>query len=355
MLRVMNINRYRPDIDGLRAFAVISVVAYHLNKEFLPGGFVGVDIFFVISGYLITGLLYSAHRINAFSFSNFMMRRALRILPATLFMVFIVVLFGAKFMLPADVISLSESAVASVFSLANVYFWFFLDQGYFAQSSDYVPLLHLWSLGVEEQFYVAWPFLLLLFLRLKWIGFILGLILAAGSFALSDYYVGQDQSFAYYMLPTRAGQLMAGAGLYFIMLNFQSAVVPRYLGLALGAMGILALLASVFLLAEEEHPGLISVLPVFAAAAVIAAGALGKNPVSSVLSHRIPVAIGLISFSLYLWHWPILAFYRYAYGDPDVIGGMLCILLMLVSAFFSYKYIEGPFRYGSKQRSPIIA
>lgn len=351
----MRLNSYRPDIDGLRAFAVLAVVVFHINREWLPGGFVGVDIFFVISGYLITGILHRNILQGGFSFSEFMMRRALRILPATLVMVFTVVIFGALFMLPLDATSISESAVASVFSLANVYFWLFLDHGYFAPTSDYVPLLHLWSLGVEEQFYIVWPWLLLLLTRLKWIGFALAFMLAACSFWLGDYYVMRDQSFAYYMLPSRAGQLLVGGGLYFMLLNFQRVNWPRHLGSVVGLAGMSILFASVLLLVEEEHPGFVSIIPVIAAAAVIAAGAFGANPVSMLLSKRLPVAIGLISFSLYLWHWPILAFYRYAYGELDFYGGFVCVVIMLGSAIVSYKFVEGPFRNGSKQKLPVVA
>jgi peptidoglycan/LPS O-acetylase OafA/YrhL len=346
---------YRPDIDGLRAFAVLSVIIYHINREWLPSGFIGVDVFFVISGYLITGILHRNIVQGGFSYSGFMLRRALRILPATLFMIFVVVIFGAIYMLPVDVTSLSESAVASIFSLANVYFWIFLDNGYFAPTSDHVPLLHLWSLGVEEQFYIVWPWLLLLLTRLRWIGFVLAFMLAVGSFLVGDYYVIHDQSFAYYMLPSRAGQLLVGGGLYFLLLHSQNINFPRYLGHIVGLTGISILLGSVFLMIEEKHPGLISVLPVVAAAAVIAAGALGNNPVTALLSRKLPVSVGLISFSLYLWHWPVLAFYRYAYGDLDFPGGAICVLVMLASAIISYKYIEGPFKNGSNQKLPVAA
>ncbi len=162
----MKVN-YRPDIDGLRAIAVLSVVLYHINPAWVPGGYVGVDIFFVISGFLITGNILREQRSgHGFSWSEFYRRRALRILPVLFFVILSVLLVGHFILLPNDLLELSWSALAGVFSVPNIYFTYFLDTSYFADDSSHKPLLHLWSLGVEEQFYFLWPLLLVLLSRI---------------------------------------------------------------------------------------------------------------------------------------------------------------------------------------------
>lgn len=209
---------YRPDIDGLRAVAVLAVVFFHFNKEWLPGGFVGVDIFFVISGFLITGIVAKQVATDTFSFSNFYMRRVKRILPAAFFVTLCTLVFGLTFMLPEDSKSLSISAIATTLSAANIYFWKFLDTGYFAASSDTVPLLHMWSLGVEEQFYLIWPALLLITYKIggRSLTVATALLLAAISFWYGEKFLVSDPTFAYYMLPSRGGELLLGGIAFFV-------------------------------------------------------------------------------------------------------------------------------------------
>lgn len=338
---------YRPDIDGLRALAVLAVVIFHFNKQWLPGGFVGVDIFFVISGYLITGIVARQLAKGEFRFSDFYLRRIRRIFPAAAFMIFVTLLAGVTLMLPSDVNDLSGSALASVLSVANIYFWKYLDISYFAASSDMVPLLHMWSLGVEEQFYLLWPaflFFAFAYLQRRWI-VIISLLLAVASFSWGQLNLASDQKFAYYMLPSRAGELLIGAVTYFVcqMVRFR---IQRAYAEILAAVGLVIVIWSLLTIREADgFPGWISVVPTLGVALLIAAGNFSQTIVGGLFSLRPFVAVGLISFSLYLWHWPVLAFYRYSMGEPDLFGGLLCLVIMFVMTLLSYFWIEKPFRH----------
>jgi peptidoglycan/LPS O-acetylase OafA/YrhL len=334
---------YRPDIDGLRALAVLAVVIYHFNKQWLPGGFVGVDIFFVISGYLITGIIYSKG--TNFSFADFYGRRVRRILPAAIFVTAVTLIAGSFLLMPADVKALSGSAIASALSGANIYYWLFLDTSYFAASSDTVPLLHMWSLGVEEQFYLIWPALMIIAMRLGGKRLLVGaaVLIAAASFAVSEYYVSRDPSFAYYMLPSRAGELLVGA-LLFLWQDSRRTLTTGAANVA-GAVGLLMVGYSLALLSETGgFPGIRSIIPAVGTALLIASGINQGSVLARALTNPLFRYIGLRSFSLYLWHWPVLAFYRYAYGEPSLIGGLVCALIMLGLTELSYRMIETPFR-----------
>lgn len=342
---------YRPDIDGLRALAVLAVVIFHFNKQWLPGGFVGVDIFFVISGYLITGIIFKEVSRGEFSFVDFYMRRIRRILPAAFLLISVTTLLGLAFMVPMDAKDLASSAIASIFSVSNIYFWKYLDVSYFAASSDMVPLLHMWSLGVEEQFYLVWPALLV---GLYKVGGRKGIVSAALLVSVASVLYGEtklvsDAKFAYYMLPSRAGELLVGALAFFASESWKgrfSKNVAQIIALA----GIAAVGYSIAFISESGgFPGVISLLPVVGVAAVIFSGAVGNNVVSACLSFRPLVYIGLVSFSLYLWHWPILAFYRYAYGQPAGYGYLICGALLFATTLASYYLVEVPFRRSAKR------
>ncbi|WP_264309291.1 acyltransferase family protein [Pseudomonas putida] len=333
---------YRPDIDGLRALAVLAVTLFHFNKQWLPGGFVGVDVFFVISGFLITGIIYGKGA--DFSFGDFYGRRVRRILPAAVFVTLVTLIAGSFLLLPADVKSLSVSAIGATLSAANIYFWLFLDTSYFAASSDTVPLLHMWSLGVEEQFYLIWPALMIVAMKLggKRLLVATGVILAIGSFAVSEYFLTRDPSFAYYMLPSRAGELLVGALLF---LWQDSRRIPASIANFAGILGLALVGGSILFLDERNgFPGIRSILPSLGAALLILTGTHQGNLLSKVLGNPAARYVGLRSFSLYLWHWPVLAFYRYAYGEPTLSGGIACALLMCLLTLVTYHLIETPFR-----------
>ncbi|MNM88953.1 O-acetyltransferase OatA [compost metagenome] len=249
-------------------------------------------------------------------------------------------------MLPDDAKALSLSAIASTLSAANIYFWKFLDTSYFAASSDTVPLLHMWSLGVEEQFYLIWPALLLLTLKFGGRALTVGVasVIAAACFWYGQSKLAADPTFAYYMLPSRAGELLIGGMTFFLTEAIKGRVGQRT-AQAMALVGALVLAWSLASIRETEgFPGFISIVPAIGASLVLAAGSFGKTLVGNILAVRPMVSIGLVSFSLYLWHWPVLAFYRYAYGEPDMLGNLICLSVMVAMTLFSYFLIEVPFR-----------
>lgn len=333
---------YRPDIDGLRAMAVLAVSVFHFNRDWLPGGFIGVDVFFVISGFLITGIIYGKGA--EFSFADFYGRRIRRILPAAIFVTVVTLIAGSLLMMPADVITLSNSSIAAALSAANVYFWLFLDTSYFAPSSETVPLLHMWSLGVEEQFYLVWPALMVIAMKVggKRLLSVTALLIAIASFGVSEYYVTRDPSFAYYMLPSRAGELLIGAILFLWM---DSRRIGEAVASWAGVIGLALVAGSLVMLDEKGgFPGIRSIIPSVGAALIILGGTNQAGLLARSLATPVAVSIGLRSFSLYLWHWPVLAFYRYAYGEPTLVGGLACAGIIWMLTELTYRMIESPFR-----------
>ncbi|MDB5103917.1 MAG: acyltransferase 3 [Fibrobacteres bacterium] len=338
---------YRKDIDGLRAVSVLAVILYHLDENLPFNGFVGVDIFFVISGFLITGILYTGIEDSRFSLVGFYVRRIKRILPVFFLVTSCVLAFGILVMLPEDIKSMGKSAFAAVFSGSNVYFWNSRDTDYFARSSNLLPLLHTWSLGIEEQFYLAWPLFLMLMHRIAGFKGLLpvSVILAAASFGYAQYSLHVDASFAYYMLPARAGELLCGA-IPFLILRRNGAPFGRTVREAASWSGA-ALILLAFLLPGVKHafPGLNAVYPCLGAAILIWSGAQGGTLLSRALSYRPLVYVGLISYSLYLWHWPVLAFGRYMVTVLTPVAMAWSLLAITVLSVLSHRYVESPFRH----------
>lgn len=344
--------KYRADIDGLRAVAVAPVVLFHAGFEIFSGGFVGVDVFFVISGYLITGIILDEMRAGQFSVLGFYERRARRILPA-LFVVMAFTLTASWFLLlPIDYQSLAKSALATTAFASNLYFW--RQAGYFAGPSDMVPLLHTWSLSVEEQFYIGFPLIMLLLLR--WKQKILALITIGAtlaSFALSVWAVQTYPSAAFYLIPTRAWELSLGA---LLALGVVPAARSRPLREVVGLLGLLLIVVPVFTYTEATvFPGLAALPPCLGTAAIIWAG-MGNatvshpNIVSRLLGLAPVVFMGLISYSLYLWHWPLLVLARHLTVSEslDQPVAIAIIVLATVAAIASWRFIERPFRNRSK-------
>jgi peptidoglycan/LPS O-acetylase OafA/YrhL len=335
--------RYRPDVDGLRAVAVVPVVLYHLGIRAVPGGFVGVDIFFVISGYLITRLISEEIDSGRYSITGFYVRRARRIFPALFFMCACCMVFALVEYLPDEIESFRNSLVATTLFGSNIYFY--LTQGYFAPKASTIPLLHTWSLAVEEQFYVVFP-LLLLFLRRKVASFenLILWALVLTSLATSAWLVEQDANAAFYLPLSRAWELLIGS---LVALDRLPAVRGRALAETLGAVGLGLILYSIFGFNHRTpFPGLAALAPCVGAALVIHAGKEAK-PVSSRLLALEPVRfVGLISYSLYLWHWPIDVAMRVFVTPLTLVNKLEALVGSFGAAVASWKWVEQPFRRG---------
>ncbi|MDA9020158.1 acyltransferase [Flavimaricola sp.] len=334
---------HRPDIDGLRALAVISVILYHAGIWWVPGGFVGVDIFFVISGYLISSIILSEISRGEFSFKRFFERRLRRIIPALLVMLAIVVATAQIIALPEQAQDTAKSGLAALFSVSN--FWFWQRSGYFAPATEFMPLLHTWSLGVEEQFYLVFPVMLLVLARIpfqmKWLLF--GGTIAF--FLLGLWFSNNKPSVAYYLLPARAWEFGVGT---LLAANIVPPLQRRLLIEVISALGfILIIFAVIFISSDMIFPGWAALLPVLGAAMTIHAG--GSAWISrNLLSARPVVYIGLLSYSLYLWHWPWLTAMRIRSGSIflDLPLASLAVAATFVTAWLSWRFVEQPFRDG---------
>ena len=340
----INDSSYRPDIDGLRGVAVISVVLFHLNKELVPGGFAGVDIFFVISGYLITFVTYRQIKDGTFTFSNFYQRRINRIIPALMLVTACVLLSGLLIFSPTDLARLFESAVATTLGVSNIYLW--REYGnYFSSGVNEAPLLHTWSLGVEEQFYIIWPAIVLWLARRRGIAKLIVLVLMlAATVLVSEMGIRSAASASYYLLPTRFFELAIGSSLA-IFIAERGAPFARPWSSVIGAAGLLLIFMSLFLLSgATPFPGINALYPCIGAALVIAAGADPGTLTARVLSAKPAVQIGLISYSLYLWHWPLIAYANYLEIPIDPVTGTAIFLASILLAWASWRFVEMPCR-----------
>ncbi len=334
---------YRPDIDGLRAVAVLSVLGFHAFPSVFPGGFIGVDVFFVISGFLITSILFAEMHDGVFSLTSFYARRILRIFPA-LFLVLLACLLTGWYTLLADEYKqLGKHIAAGAGFVSNMALWF--EAGYFDRASEFKPLLHLWSLGIEEQFYIVWPLLLWGLWRLQRgvRGATLGMLVLSLLYAAVLVFIDRTQTF--YAPWTRAWELLAGA---LLALQWQqTGTLPAWMQRPTMQWGaLLALLVGVFLLRPEyPFPGALALIPVAAATVLIAGPRPGAGPVAGLLGSRPMVAVGLISYPLYLWHWPLLSFaHIMASGQPPVSVRLGLLLASLVLATLTYWVVEKPLR-----------
>lgn len=345
--------KYRPDIDGLRAVAVLCVVIFHGFPYFLPGGFVGVDIFFVMSGFLISTILFESLIDKKFSFFDFYLRRAKRIFPSLIFVLVFCYFIGWNFLFPNEFKGLSKHIFGGAIFLSN--FVSFLENGYFDVSADFKPLLHLWSLGIEEQFYIIWP-LVLWFSWKKNISLKLIVLFAiAISFLFNIWNVETNSNAAFYLPHMRFWELLIGAFLAYLTIfekDKTSQFTKRYAD-QLSLLGTLTLLIALICITKEAaFPGWWALLPTFSTACLIMAGPNAWIN-RKILSMRIMIWFGLISFPLYLWHWPLLSFARILWHD-HVSTQLICclILLSIIMAWLTYKFIETPIRFGkSSNRS----
>jgi peptidoglycan/LPS O-acetylase OafA/YrhL len=352
---------YRPDIDGLRALAILSVVLYHAGLRWLPGGFTGVDIFFVISGYLIGGHIFSEVRAGAFSYLRFYQRRARRILPAFYALLLFTILAALLLLSPLEACLFGRSALAATLSISNLLFWH--SARYFDTKSEFIPLLMTWSLGVEEQFYAIVPLLMVLLARLRR-SFILPAICAvcALSLLLAQYQLsGQSQAAlqaAFYLLPARAWELGIGVALAVTELSRKHRMwpndLPQLLTQGLSLLGLAMMLAPILLLtANTPFPGAAALPTVLGTALVIAVPASWIN--RRLLSLPPLVFVGKVSYSWYLWHWPLLAFLHILCANrlPSA-APFLAIASAFAAAVLSYFFVEQPFRKSALPPGPLL-
>lgn len=374
----LNNNFYRPDIDGLRALAVSFVVFYHAFPNVLKCGFIGVDIFFVISGYLIGSIILRHLTVDKFSFLQFYVRRIVRIFPVLL-LVLLAVLIAGKFLLLTDEYqTLGKHIAGGAGFVANIIYW--SEAGYWDIRSTLKPLLHLWSLGVEEQFYIVIPLILAFAWKRKYHVLAIITVLFILSFSCNLYFYYQKQrELMFYMPFTRFWEIFAGVLLAYHAISSINIVQVigqkidfvlckvlkkdylesngKYLKNFLCVIGFILLILSLQICHRHSFPGHRAIWPVLGAVFIISAGSsawLNKK----FLSHKILVGIGLISYPLYLWHWPLLAFCRILNGEyletnQWILLRIACVFVAIILAFLSYLYIERPIRFGKGNKNKI--
>ncbi len=331
---------YRADVDGLRAIAVIAVVVYHAFPGALRAGFTGVDVFFVISGYLISSLIWRGLADGKFSLLTFYGRRVLRLFPALLVVLAACLVAGWWLLAPGGYERLGRDTAAAAVYLSNFVFW--RESGYFAPAASARPLTHLWSLAVEEQFYVLYPWLLIATFRRRRATVVLLLSLLAGSFAVSVVILRIDPAQAFYLLPSRFWELLAGGLLAYAQINVWKQPSRRVANVV--SLCGLALLPLAFLRPHSsDFPGWWALAPV-AAAVLLVGGGPEAMLNRLVLARRPLVFVGRISYPLYLWHFPMLSFARARYGTLSTGAALVVVALSFVLAYLTFQFIEVPLR-----------
>jgi peptidoglycan/LPS O-acetylase OafA/YrhL len=344
---------YRPDIDGLRAIAVFSVVIFHAFPSYLHAGFIGVDIFFVISGYLISQGIFKNQDSSSFSLLSFYERRIRRIFPALITVLFFTFLMGLVFYIPVEFASLGRHVVAGAAFYSNIQLWLEID--YFDQSSNLKPLLHLWSLGVEEQFYIIWPLFIAFFYKGRFfLKTLVSFVLL--SFLACLYVSYTDATTAFYIPLTRFWELAVGAFVAFVERKEFSGrlyyLVQKYSSL----LGLVTMLfAFIYIDEKDVFPGWVSLLPV-AGTALLIFGGMSNSINSVVVGNRLSVFFGVISYPMYLWHWPLLVFGRVLEGGtPSFRIRVALVASTIILAYLTYKWVEVPFRFGrAKKHAPKL-
>lgn len=339
--------KYRAEIDGLRAVAVLPVILFHAGLETFSGGFVGVDVFFVLSGYLITSIILNDLHAGVFSISSFYERRVRRILPALFFVILSCLPFAWMWMFPDALITFGQSIAATIVFASNIYFW--RQSNYFSPDAELMPLLHTWSLAVEEQYYLFFPIVLVAAWQFRKQNiFHLLVFMTLISLILSEWGWRNEPRANFYLAPTRAWELLIGSVCAFI--QFRKPVKPSDL---LAMLGLVCIFLSIFLFDHTTpFPSLYALLPVGGTAFIVLFGS--KGTWTAKLLSTVPfVGLGLISYSAYLWHQPIFAFARLkSIYDLSVMDYLALTILSLVLAYFTWRFVEQPFRQRSK---PILA
>lgn len=340
--------KYRAEIDGLRAIAVVPIILFHAGFEYFSGGFVGVDVFFVISGYLITTIILSEKEQGTFSLVNFYERRFRRILPALFMVMLVSLIFSLLWLMPSYMEDFSQSLMAvSTFS-SNILFW--RESGYWEISNELKPLLHTWSLAVEEQYYVLYPLFLMQIwhFRKDWI---LGsfIVIAAISLATAQWGAYNKPIPTFYLLPTRGWELAIGAGIAYYFLyrkqTVRTLLSHKSVNEALGLLGLLMISYAVYVFDKgTPFPSLYALVPTVGTGLIILFSS-SQTMVGRLLSIKPLVAVGLISYGAYLWHWPLLVFARHlSITEPSELTFAILAILSFPLAYLSWRYIEKPFR-----------
>lgn len=337
--------KYRHDIDGLRAIAVLSVVVFHAFPRWAPGGFTGVDVFFVISGFLISTIIFEGLDKGSFSFTEFYARRIKRIFPALILVLAACYAAGWFIFLADEFRQLGQHIVAGVAFVSNFVLW--REAGYFDTSAAAKPLLHLWSLGVEEQFYLVWPGLLWLAWKTRFNRFLLIALIAVASFGINVWETGRDSTTAFYSPQTRLWELACGSVLAWIALYRPSFLMTQARSNATSVFGTALLVVGFFAINQARaFPGFWALIPVVGALLVVAAGPhawLNRT----IFSHPAAVWFGLISYPLYLWHWPLLTLARIVEGGvPTWQMRVAAIAVSILVSWLTYQIVEKPIRFG---------
>ena len=346
---------YRPEIDGLRSIAVISVILYHLQISFddfkiLKGGFLGVDIFFVISGYLITSIIYNEILIsNKFSFINFYERRIRRLLPALIFIAFASFFLAWKYMMPTNFVDYSKSIIYSVFFSSNLFFYF-SELEYIQEDALLTPFLHTWSLAVEEQFYILFPIFFLIIIKFSKKSLIYVLItISVISLIFASYFSNIYPTSSFYFIHTRIWELLLGSILACLEIDKGHRGNKPLPNLFFQIFGLFLIFFSIIYFDDNiRHPSHLTFIPV-AGTAMLIWFSQKENLLIKILSNRIFVSTGLISYSLYLWHYPIFAFGRLQQEAPSIKDKFEWLLLTFVLSILTYYIIEKPFRLKNKK------
>ncbi|MDO9214225.1 MAG: acyltransferase family protein [Methylococcales bacterium] len=373
--------KYRPDIDGLRAVAVLSVVIFHAFPNLLKGGFIGVDIFFVISGFLISTIILSGLEKDSFSFAEFYSRRIKRIYPALLLVLIASFIFGWFTLLADEYKQLGKHIAGGAGFVSNFVLW--TESGYFDNTAETKPLLHLWSLGIEEQFYIVWPLLLWFVWKQRLNQLTIALVILSISFFLNINSVETDATATFYSPQTRFWELLIGSILAYVTLRQPASrqkvkqkfddFLDTYIGPIVYAqtpkinggtrrnlqslLGASFIIISIIIINKQKFfPGWWALLPTIGTVLIISAGMQAWFN-RAILSNRLFVWFGLISFPLYLWHWPLLSFSRIIEGGKPTQGiRFAAILISIVLAWLTYKFIEKPIRFGnhSKEKTTLL-
>ena len=348
---------YRADIDGMRAIAVISVIGFHAFPSILTGGFIGVDVFFVISGYLISNIILSGLNTGNFSFSGFYTRRIKRIFPALILVLMTCYLMGWVVMYLGEQKQLAKHIVGSVGFISN----FILmgePVGYFDNEAITKPLQHLWSLAIEEQFYIIWPFLLVMAYKKRYNLLYVTISIAVISFLLNLFFVDYMPVITFYLPVTRFWEFLIGAVITLFPIYRLTLLRVQNVSILLeieSVIGAVCLILSIFLITKEmEFPGWLALLPTVGTAMLISAGEytfINRR----LLSHPLLVWLGLISYPLYLWHWPLLSFAHTMIGHTPLLTiRIIVVLLSVILAWLTYKLVERPVRYSKNSKRTVM-